>query len=125
MLAAARQAAGEKVSVEVKSFEKTDATADAAGRIDCTLSLACGGQRTEVEVELSIPRPGQTVIPGDLDKDGDVDIMDVMMACRVLARKNTGAPLTGEEVARGDLTGDGKVAIEDIMAICRKIAAGA
>ncbi|HIZ83979.1 MAG TPA: dockerin type I repeat-containing protein [Firmicutes bacterium] len=125
LLAAARQAAGEKVSVEVVSFEKTDAAVGQAGRIDCTLSLACGRQRTEVEVELSIPRPGQTVIPGDLDKDGDVDIMDVMMACRVLARKNTGAPPTGEEVARGDLTGDGKVAIEDIMAICRKIAAGA
>ncbi len=50
-------------------------------------------------------------------------IEDVMKACRVLARKNTGqqAPQP-DELERYDLTEDGDIGIDDIMAICRQIA---
>ncbi len=61
---------------------------------------------------------------GDLDGNGDMDIRDVMAACRVLARKNVGLAPTFEELLRGDITGDGRVLIDDIMAICRILARG-
>ena len=57
-----------------------------------------------------------------MNGDERVSIEDVMAACRVLARRNTGAEPNADEIARGDLTGDNKVSIEDIMAICRIIA---
>ena len=67
---------------------------------------------------------GSDIIPGDMDDSGAVDIVDVMEACRVLARKNTGTPISPDEILRGDLSGDDTITIEDIMLICRVIAAG-
>ena len=67
---------------------------------------------------------GSDIIPGDMDDSGAVDIVDVMAACRVLARKNTGMPASPDEILRGDLSGDDTITIEDIMLICRVIAAG-
>ena len=63
-----------------------------------------------------------TTMKGDLTGDGKVAIEDVMAACRILARNNTGTQPSGDEIARGDLTGDKKITIEDIMAICRILA---
>ena len=54
--------------------------------------------------------------------DQKVDIIDVMAACRVLARKNTGNDPLPEEMLRGDMNGDEKFLIDDIMAICRVLA---
>ena len=59
---------------------------------------------------------------GDLNKDGSVNISDVMEACKVLARKSSHIEPTPEEVQLGDLTGDGKVSITDVMAICKVLA---
>ena len=81
------------------------------------------------EALLAVPGPDDPdnpdnpeIIKGDLNGDERVSIEDVMAACRVLARRNTGAEPNADEIARGDLTGDNKVSIEDIMAICRIIA---
>ena len=66
---------------------------------------------------------GVAVIKGDCDGDGDVDIQDVMSACRVLARANTGVDPKPEEMAAVDMNGDETIDIQDIMLICRVIAA--
>ena len=61
--------------------------------------------------------------PEENPEPEDYTIEDVMKACRVLARKNTGqqAPQP-DELERYDLTEDGDIGIDDIMAICRQIA---
>ena len=62
------------------------------------------------------------ILKGDLNGDNQVDIQDVMAACKILARKNSQMVPTPDEIARGDMTGDGDVTIEDIMAICKVLA---
>ncbi len=59
---------------------------------------------------------------GDLDKDGEVTIADVMEACKVMARESAGTYPTDEEIARGDLDGDGEITIADVMEICKILA---
>ena len=61
-------------------------------------------------------------VKGDLTGDGAVDIQDVMAACRVLARNNTGSVPSDDEMARGDMNEDGDFLIDDIMLICRVLA---
>ena len=102
-------------------FTLTPATADEAGSITGEITLTAGGETAVITVDKVIPQL-EEIIKGDLDGDGDVDIQDVMLACRVLARKNTGALPDDDELARGDMNGDGKIAIEDIMSICRVLA---
>lgn len=61
-------------------------------------------------------------LPGDLTEDDRLNIEDVMAACKILARSNSGAQPTDQEVFIGDLTGDGKVLIDDVMALCKRLA---
>ncbi|HIZ84726.1 MAG TPA: family 78 glycoside hydrolase catalytic domain [Firmicutes bacterium] len=86
------------------------------------ITLTAGGVTYTLTVTRSAEGPD--IIPGDMDDNGKVDIVDVMAACRVLARKNTGMPASPDEILRGDLSGDDTITIEDIMLICRVIAAG-
>ncbi len=69
--------------------------------------------------EGDIPNP---IIKGDMNGDEVVNITDVMEACRVLARKNTGNDPLPEEMLRGDMDEDGRFLIDDIMGICRVLA---
>ena len=62
------------------------------------------------------------IVKGDLDKDGQVTIADVMEACKVLARKSTDIDPTADEIARGDLDDDGDVTVTDVMEICKILA---
>lgn len=62
------------------------------------------------------------VLKGDVDGNGSINIQDVMAACKILARSNSGAQPTDQEVFIGDLTGDGKVLIDDVMALCKRLA---
>lgn len=71
---------------------------------------------------ISVTVEARPVTPGDVDGNGSVDIQDVMSACKILARKNTGTDPTDEELARADLDGSGDVDIGDIMSICRILA---
>ncbi len=64
------------------------------------------------------------LVKGDMTGDGKVDITDVMEACRVLARNNTGSKPNDQELERGDMNGDQKILIDDIMSICRILARG-
>lgn len=59
---------------------------------------------------------------GDLDKDGDITIQDVMEACKVLARQSAGREPTDDEMTRGNLNGDTAFTISDIMEICKLLA---
>ena len=86
------------------------------------ITLTAGGVTYTLTVTRSAEGPD--IIPGDMDDNGKVDIVDVMAACRVLARKNAGTPASPDEILRGDLSGNGDLNIEDIMLICRVIAAG-
>ena len=61
-------------------------------------------------------------VKGDLTGDGNVNISDVMAACKVLARKSADQQPTPDEVLRGDVNGDTYVTITDIMAICKILA---
>ena len=62
------------------------------------------------------------IVPGDLDKDGEVTIADVMEVCKVLARKSADIDPTAAEISRGDLDGDEDVTIADVMEICKTLA---
>ena len=74
----------------------------------------------ELEItEADIPDP---IVKGDLDKDGEVTIADVMEACKVMARESAGTDPTDDEIARGDLDGDGEITIADVMEICKILA---
>ena len=70
----------------------------------------------------SVTPPDPVVTPGDLDKDGEVTIADVMEACKVMARESAGTDPTDDEIARGDLDGDGEITIADVMEICKILA---
>ena len=62
---------------------------------------------------------------GDVNGDGDIDIQDVMAACRILARKNSGDEPSNEELAKADMNGDKAIDILDVMLICRILARNA
>ena len=104
-----------------QEFKKEEATADAAGSITGVITLTYEGASAQVTVSLTIPALSE-IIKGDMNGDQKVDIIDVMAACRVLARKNTGNDPLPEEMLRGDMNGDEKFLIDDIMAICRVLA---
>ncbi len=119
---------------EAQALKAADYTAESWAALEKALAGAdklpqTAGQ-TEVDAAAAAIRAaiddlqpaGVTVVKGDMDKNGMVDIRDIMAACRVLARKNTGSNPGTEELLYGDMTGDGKIAIDDIMAICRVIA---
>ena len=69
---------------------------------------------------------GNVVLPvypaGDLDKDGEVTIADVMEACKVMARDSAGTDPTSAEKLLGDLDKDSEVTIADVMEICKILA---
>lgn len=68
----------------------TPATDEAAGSITGQISLTYDGEEALVEVDLVIAKldgPDPVIVPGDLDKDGEVTIADVMEACKVMARQ--------------------------------------
>ena len=62
------------------------------------------------------------IVLGDLDKDGEVTIADVMEACKVMARESAGTDPTDEEIERGDMDGDSEITIADVMEICKVLA---
>src|SRR5699024_4734324 len=72
-----------------QDFQKEDATSSAAGSITGVITLTYEGASAQVTVSLTIPALSE-IIKGDMNGDQKVDITDVMAACRVLARKNTG-----------------------------------
>ena len=110
------------IVVEVASFEKTEATAGQNGSIQAVITLTLGDQTAQVTVELTIEKLPEEIVPGDLDKDGEVTIADVMEACKVMARESAGTDPTDDEIARGDLDGDGEITIADVMEICKILA---
>ena len=64
----------------------------------------------------------QDALPGDLDHSGDVNIADVMEACKVMAREAAGTDPTADEMVRGDLDRDHQFTIADVMEICKILA---
>ena len=78
----------------------------------------------DIRAALEALLPVGTALPGDLDKDEEVTIADVMEACKIMARESAGTDPTDEEIARGDLDGDGEITIADVMEICKILARG-
>lgn len=101
-------------------FRKEEA-AGQAGSITGVIRLTYEGETAQIALSLVIPAL-EEVVKGDMNGDGNVDITDVMAACKVLARKTAGIPPTAEELARGDLDGLDGVTISDVMAICKILA---
>ncbi len=105
-------------------------TADSAAALTAALAAVVRGLDIADQAEVDAMAQAiedainalQAITKGDLDGNGEVDILDVMAACRILARKNAGSMPNNVEIQRGDMTGDGQVTIEDIMAICRILA---
>ena len=79
-------------------------------------------ENTSVEGGTTWPDTGEDIVPGDLDKDEEVTIADVMEACKVMARESAGTDPTDDEIARGDLDDDGEITIADVMEICKILA---
>lgn len=86
------------------------------------LSTSEAGNPQNLAASIQVTVVAQPVTPGDVDGNGYVDIIDVMGACRILARKSTGIKPTDKEMARADMDGDDDVDITDVMSICRIIA---
>ena len=86
------------------------------------ITLTAGGVTYTLTVTRSAEDPDPGVVPGDLDRDGEVTIADVMEACKVMARESAGTDPTDEEIRRGDLDGDGEITIADVMEICKILA---
>ena len=124
ILTAAQQAVdNNKVDVSWKDpFTLTKATDEASGSITGSLELSYNGDSVLLAVSLTIPSLSATIVPGDLDKDEEVTIADVMEACKVMARESAGTDPTDDEIARGDLDGDGEITIADVMEICKILA---
>ena len=97
---------------------------------DGLLTIAEGETAEELTVTAaSVQTPAVTgslevkVYPaGDLDKDGEVTIADVMEACKVMARESAGTDPALEEVTLGDLDDDTEITIADVMEICKILA---
>ncbi len=81
-----------------------------------TLSGTVAGTDLAAEARITV------YLPGDLDKDGEVTIADVMEACKVMAREAAGTDPTDDEVVRGDLDADEEITIADVMEICKILA---
>ena len=86
------------------------------------VTLTLDGESVQVTATYIIDKLAPAVIKGDMNGNGKVTIEDVMAACRVLARKNTGSDPNSVEMLRGDMNEDGKFLIDDIMGICRVLA---
>ncbi|MCI8361247.1 MAG: hypothetical protein HFE86_07940 [Clostridiales bacterium] len=93
--------------VVLQEFEKFDLRVKADG----SYTLTPHGQQ-----------PDPDFVPGDMDKNGEVTIQDVMEACKVLARQSAGKAPTEDEMLRGDLDGDKRFTIGDVMEICKILA---
>ena len=105
------------------SSDETVARVDENGRVTAlapgkaTIRVTAAGNEEVSAVCEVVVRP-----LGDMDKDGEVTIQDVMEACKVLARKSAGREPTPEEMACGNLDGDNAFTITDVMEICKILA---
>ncbi len=61
------------------------------------------------------------VIPGDIDRNGKVDILDAFELARVLDKSTTGSPVASSHI--NDLNADGTVDSLDVNAIAMKAVA--
>lgn len=113
---------GEIAAAWTEGFRLEPATAAAEGRITGVITLTYKGESAGVKIDLTIPRLADTVVKGDLDKNGEVTIQDVMEACKVLARKSADKAPTPEEITRGDMNDDEILTIADVMEICKILA---
>ena len=127
-------AALEEALEKARNVDRTGKTAESLAVLDQAIAhaeaLLEAGEMTETEMQEAIQALEEaisglediTVIKGDCNGDGIVNIQDVMTACRVLARSNIGMEPEPEEQAAVDMNNDNAVNIEDIMLICRVIA---
>jgi len=74
------------------------------------------GENTETEDENdSLPEPDR--IPGDIDGDGKIDVLDVTLAMQYVLNI---VDLTGEQVEAADLNDDGIVDVRDVVLIMQR-----
>ena len=103
------------------SWEVLQKKIEAAQKLDDT-ALQADIDAAVKAIRDAIDALDPAAIPGDLDKSGEVDIADVMEACKILARKSADISPTDEELAIGDLDGDHQLTIADVMEICKILA---
>ena len=85
-------------------------------------AVDASGLESDVSDAYLLHITGGDILLGDVNGDGSINIQDVMAACRILARNNTGTEPSAEELSRADMNGDKAVLIDDIMAICKLLA---
>lgn len=88
-----------------------NATAEPADR---TATVAAGKVASGLDFVLT-PKP--TVVPGDLDGNGQVTIADTTVALRIAVGLRNATP---QELAAGDINQNGKVDVADVTRILRK-----
>ncbi len=56
------------------------------------------------------------VLPGDVNGDGKVDLMDAILALKVLSKTDTGGA-----VIHSDVNGDGRAGIEEVIYVLQRV----
>ena len=90
------------------------------------LALSCFLAGSAAAAAQSVPQPAPVpcLRRGDPNRDGRVNVSDVMETCRVIARQSVGE-IPGSALRFAcDLNADGSVNVSDVMALCRMIARG-
>ena len=73
---------------------------------------------TEHNKKIKIVHEDNKVITGDLDGDGNINIMDMMQSLNYVSKKGQ---LTDEQFAAADINGDGRVNLTDLMLLLNYI----
>ena len=85
-------------------------------------AVSAAGLESDVSEAYTVEITEVEFLLGDMNRNGSIDIIDVMECCRVLARRSTGTLPDEDEIRYGDMNGDGDVTITDVMALCKVLA---
>ena len=87
------------------------------GEVDGTDSAKALGDHRPVVVEFSCFKSGDVKpLPGDVNKDGNVNVADIMATVSILMGKDSEEPFIFDHIA-ANINGDHDITIADVMSI--------
>ncbi|MCI8359866.1 MAG: hypothetical protein HFE86_00835 [Clostridiales bacterium] len=115
-------AAGEDDALSPADYLKQTETGYSLSSLDRSMRFNLFQQEGQLMYSVERQTAGGRIQVGDLDKNGQVNISDVMEACKVLARQSAGTAPSEFEMAAGNLDGDDRFTITDVMELCKMLA---